>query len=117
MSIPYLSPMPHPEDLSIGTRKPYQRQSGVYIFHRDAFDTEIFWREPDGSTYLLAYFEAERLMKGVLGMNESFRNRVLDMLWNFYTVAVSLDHEKVVALRNADAPGWEEEIQLQFSEG
>ena len=66
---------------------------------------------------MLAYFEAERLMKTILGMQEMFRNRVLDMLWNFYTVAVSPDYEKVVALRESDAEGWENEISLQFEEG
>jgi hypothetical protein len=93
---------------------PHERHEGVYIFRREPFDTEMKWIEPNGDSYILAWFEAERLMKCLLQMEEEFLRRVTDMLWNFYTVGVNLDTDKVVALRQTDREGWEDEISLQF---
>jgi hypothetical protein len=72
------------------------------------------WIEPNGDSYILAWLEAESLMKLLLDMEEEFLRRVTDMLWNFYTVGVNLDAERVVALRQTDREGWENEIQLAF---
>jgi hypothetical protein len=87
---------------------------GVYIFRREPFDIEMKWIEPNGDSYILAWLEAESLMKLLLEMEEEFLRRVTDMLWNFYTVGVVLDTERVVALRQTDRDGWEDEVALAF---
>jgi len=106
--------LPHPSDTSDVVRKPHLRQTGIYIFRREPFDTEMKWIEPNGDSYILAWFDAEFMMKVLLQMDEEFLRRVTDMLWDFYTVGVNLDARRVVALRQSDRDGWEDEIALEF---
>lgn len=109
-------PLPHPQDVDSSMRKPHVRHDGVYIFRRDPFDIEMKWIEPNGDSYILPWIEAESLMKLLLHMGDEFLRRVTDMLWNFYTVGVNLDTERVVALRQSDRDGWEDEITLAFQD-
>lgn len=109
----HLSTMPDIREKSTAQRKPHERQEGVYILSREAWDTEITWREPNGDTYLLSWFDAKMLMKTIFWPSGEFYRRVQDVLWNFHNVAVNWDTEQVVSLRS-EPDGWEEEISLQW---
>lgn len=118
------SPMPHPEDRIIfgerdkqeASRRPYEKQKGIYILHREPMDTEVSWKEPNEDTYIMEWFECERLLHSLLELEEEFRQRVMDYLWNFYTVALSWELRRCVPLREFDAEGWENEVKLLFKE-
>ncbi len=107
------SPMPHLDDFEESTRKPYERQAGVYLFVREPYDTEMHWTEPQGDTYLLSWEEGKRLMRILLEASDEFVERVCDSLFNFYHVACNFDLERFVNLRQ-EKDGWEEEYQLAF---
>lgn len=113
------SPMPHPDDVSAVVRWPHKRHSGIYIFVREPFDTEMHWTEPstvpgvEGDTYLLTWEDSKRIMRNVLEAPEMFVEELCDCLWNFYHLAVDFDAERFIALRQ-ERDGWEEEIDLGF---
>jgi hypothetical protein len=108
------SQMPDPTETAGTQRKPFDKQKGIYVLAREAGDTELVMLEPNGDTYILEYFECERFLKGVLQLDEMYRNRILDYLWNFFRVAFDPDVEHVVILRTVDPEGWENEVKLSF---
>lgn len=108
-----LSPMPHPDDISVAIRKPFERQAGIYLFVREPYDTEIHWQEPRGDTYLLTWEDSKMLMRNLLEARETFVEELMDCLFNFYHVAVSFDNERFISLRQ-EKDGWENEIEIGF---
>lgn len=111
------SVLPHPEDVSPAPRVPFAKQDGIYLFYREPGDTAVFIQEPCEDSYILEWFEFETFLKCVLQMEEDTRNRLLDMVWNFYSVALNTVKDRAVVLRSPDRGEWESEIQLQFREG
>ena len=107
-------PLPDPLDTSGTPRKPYLKQDGIYVLAREAGDTEVVMLEPNRDTYILEFFEVEKFLKNILGVEEMYRQRVLDYLWNFFRVAFDPDVEHVVILRGVDQEGWENEVKLHF---
>jgi hypothetical protein len=108
--------MPDPTETAGTQRKPFEKQNGPYILAREAFDTELVMREPNGDTYILEYFECVGFLKGVLHLSEVYRNRIMDYLWNFFRVAFDPAVEHIVILRTVDPEGWEQEIRLSFQD-
>lgn len=100
--------LPDPEEKTTGLR-PWKRLEGPYVLHREPGQDTILIVEPldpeeptqDGkpNTYELAFFEMEPYLKNILKIDEEKRNRILDLVWNFYHVAFAVDVEYVLPLR------------------
>ena len=113
---PY-SVLPHPEDVSPAPRVPFEKQDGVYLFYREPGDTAVFIQEPHEDSYILEWFEFDTFLRCILRMEEEPRNRLLDMVWNFYSVALNTVQDRAVVLRSPDRADWENEIELCFKGG
>lgn len=104
--------VPDPQDVSPAPRKPWQKQEGVYFFHRPPLDTEVTIWEPNKDTYILEYFEFEKFLRLLLEVPEERRLRILDNLWGFFRVAMHVPSYRHVILRTQDVDGWENEVCL-----
>jgi len=108
--------LPDPGEKIEAQRKPFEKQDGIYVLAREAGDTEVNLFEPNGDTYPLEYFECESFLKGILHLEEMYRQRILDYLWNFFRVAFDPKVEHVIILRTVDPEGWETEIKDLFKD-
>ena len=72
------------EDL--GGIRPTTVKKGIYRFKRDPYDSDIVIVDPEGNSYIFGYFEFERILKSLFKLNEDALNRLVDMVWDFYSV-------------------------------
>jgi len=86
-------------------RRPHRKVEGTYLFKRAAYDTTVEMYEPptpDGfvESYVLEHFDAEHLLKTVLGLSEQEIIDLMDRLYNFRAVTFNTRTRDIIARRD-----------------
>jgi hypothetical protein len=63
--------------------KPTKLKQGVYHFSRGSYESEIAVEEPGGNSFLLGYFEFEKMLRYMFKLNIDQLTRLVDATWNF----------------------------------
>lgn len=82
--------LPDPKEKSSRPLKPTDRMEGTYDFSREFHDDRIVVIQPNKASYELVYVECVDYLKSVLLLDEQTRIVLMDRLWDFRHVEITL---------------------------